>query len=96
MAAGAQARTLPRFRAGWQHAGRIPKNVRPRLHTGFMENQAVQEFHVTYFDADCGRARVEVFDTLVEAERFASRQCTGEDSWAVVDAVTVEQVRIAA
>ena len=96
MAAGAQAWTLPRFRAGWQHAGRIPKNVRPRLHTGFMENQAVQEFHVTYFDADCGRARAEVFDTLVEAERFASRHCTGEDSWAVVDAVTVEHVRIAA
>ena len=61
-----------------------------------MENQAVQEFHVTYFDADCGRARTEVFDTLLEAERFASRQCKGEDIWAVVDAVTVEPVRIAA
>ncbi|BCW53327.1 hypothetical protein OUO20_00310 [Arthrobacter sp. FX8] len=61
-----------------------------------MENQAVQEFHVTYFDADCGRARSEYFDTLEEAERFASRHCHGEDSWAVVDAVTVEHVRIAA
>ncbi|MET1086037.1 MAG: hypothetical protein ABWY04_02780 [Arthrobacter sp.] len=61
-----------------------------------MENQLVQEFHVTYFDADCGRARVEVLDTLAEAERFASRHCHGEDTWAVVDAVTVTQVRIAA
>jgi hypothetical protein len=61
-----------------------------------MENQAVQEFHVTYFDADCGRTRAEVFETLVEAERFASRQCTGEDGWAVVDAVRVEPLRIAA
>ena len=61
-----------------------------------MENQAVQEFHVTYFDADCGRTRSEVFDTLGVAERFACRHCQGEDSWAVVDAVTVEHVRIAA
>jgi len=79
-----------------QHAGLIPRNVRPRLHTGFMETQPVEEFHVTYFDADCGRARAEVFDTLAEAERFASRHCAGEDSWAVVDAVPVQQVRIAA
>ncbi len=61
-----------------------------------MENQPVQEFHVTYFDADCGRARAEVFDTLAEAERFASRHCAGEDSWVVVDAVPVQHVRIAA
>jgi hypothetical protein len=81
---------------GEQHAGLIPGNVRPRLHTGFMESQLVQEFHVTYFDADCGRARSETFDTLAEAERFASRHCAGEDSWAVVDAVPVQQVRIAA
>jgi hypothetical protein len=60
-----------------------------------MENQPVQEFHVTYFD-DCGRTRAEVFDTLAAAERFASRCCQGEDSWAVVDAVPVQQVRIAA
>ncbi|UZX01927.1 hypothetical protein F8G81_04280 [Arthrobacter sp. CDRTa11] len=61
-----------------------------------MENQLVQEFHVTYFDADCGRILAETFDTLEEAERFASRNCTGEDSWAVVDAVAVEQIRLAA
>jgi hypothetical protein len=61
-----------------------------------MENQPVQEFQVTYFDADCGNARAEVFDTLAEAERFASRHCHGADSWAVVDAVPVQQVRIAA
>jgi hypothetical protein len=61
-----------------------------------MEKQLVQEFHVTYFDADCGRARTEVFDTMVEAERFAGRHCHGDDSWAVVDAVPVQQARIAA
>jgi hypothetical protein len=61
-----------------------------------MENQTVQEFHVTYFDADCGRSRAEIFGTLVEAQRFANRHCSGEDSWAVIDAVTVEPVRIAA
>jgi hypothetical protein len=61
-----------------------------------MENQAVQEFHVTYFDADCGRARSEVFETLEEAERFACRHCHGEDSWAVVDAITVERIQAAA
>jgi len=70
--------------------------VRPRLHTGFMENQLVQEFHVTYFDADCGRIRAETFDTKEAAERFANRACTGEDAWAVIDAVAVEQVQIAA
>lgn len=74
----------------------IPKNVRPRLQTGFMENQPTQEFHVTYFDTHCGRALTEMFDTLAEAERFASRHCAGEDGWAVVDAVPVEQARIAA
>jgi len=61
-----------------------------------MENQAVQEFHVTYFDADCGRARSEVFETLAEAERFACRHCQGEDNWAVVDAVVVEHIQVAA
>ncbi|WP_457965691.1 hypothetical protein M1E17_04280 [Arthrobacter sp. D1-29] len=61
-----------------------------------METQLVQEFHVTYFDADCGRIRAETFDTLKQAERFAGRNCTGEDSWAVVDAVAVEQIRLAA
>lgn len=55
-----------------------------------------QEFHVTYFDADCGRIRTEVFDTVAAAERFASRSITGADSWAVVDAVTVQQGKLAA
>jgi len=61
-----------------------------------MENQPVQEFHVTYFDADCGRSRAEIFDTLAEAQRFANRHCSGEDSWAVIDAVTVDHIKIAA
>ncbi len=54
------------------------------------------EFHVTYFDADCGRSRLEVFETASEAERFAARQCAGEDSWAVVDVVEIIQARLAA
>jgi hypothetical protein len=61
-----------------------------------MENQLAHEYHVTYFDADCGRIRNESFDSPAEAERFASRNCTSEDSWAVIDEVTVEQSRIAA
>ncbi|MBT2567670.1 hypothetical protein J7I84_14390 [Arthrobacter sp. ISL-85] len=61
-----------------------------------MENQAVQEFHVTYFDADRGRAHSEVFETLEEAERFACRHCHGEDNWAVVDSVTVDHIQLAA
>ncbi|MCU1519347.1 MAG: hypothetical protein JWQ75_4068, partial [Pseudarthrobacter sp.] len=51
-----------------------------------MEKQPVQEFHVTYFDAECGRIQAESFDTREDAERFASRRCSGEDSWAVIDA----------
>ena len=61
-----------------------------------MEKQLAQEFHVTYFDADCGRIRSESFDTVKEAERFASRNCGSEESWAVIDAGAVGQVRIAA
>jgi hypothetical protein len=61
-----------------------------------MENKLAHEFHVTYFDADCGRIRHESFDSRMEAERFASRHCAGEESWAVVDEIAVEQVRIAA
>ena len=61
-----------------------------------MENQLAQEFHVTYFDADCGRISSEIFDTLKEAERFANRNCGSEESWAVIDAVAVGQARIAA
>jgi hypothetical protein len=55
-----------------------------------------QEFHVTYFEADCGRIRTEVFDTAADAERFASRRLAGEDDWAVVDAVAVRQDQLAA
>ncbi|MFE4837650.1 hypothetical protein ACFRAU_23575 [Arthrobacter sp. NPDC056691] len=55
-----------------------------------------QEFHVTYFDADCGRVRTEVFDTAAAAERFASHSITGEDGWATVDAVPVRQEQLAA
>ncbi len=61
-----------------------------------METQLAQEFHVTYFDADCGRISSEIFDSLKDAERFASRNCVGEESWAVIDAVAVGQARIAA
>ncbi|RAX46470.1 hypothetical protein DQ354_06075 [Arthrobacter sp. AQ5-06] len=61
-----------------------------------MENQLAQEFHVTYFDADCGRISSEIFDSLKDAERFASRNCVGDESWAVIDAVAVGQARIAA
>jgi hypothetical protein len=55
-----------------------------------------QEFHVTYFNAGCGRIRTEVFDTAAAAERFASRSITGEDSWAIIDAVEVQQEQLAA
>lgn len=55
-----------------------------------------QEFHVTYFDADSGRAKTEIFDTAADAERFASRSISGEDGWAVVDAVETRQDRLAA
>jgi hypothetical protein len=55
-----------------------------------------QEFHVTYFEADCGRVRTEVFDTAADAERFASRCLSGEHDWATVDAVAVQQAQAAA
>ncbi|MGY4543185.1 hypothetical protein ACVWY0_003113 [Arthrobacter sp. UYNi723] len=61
-----------------------------------MENQPAQEFLVTYFDADCGRISSERFGSLKDAERFASRNCGTEESWAVIDAVAIEQARIAA
>jgi hypothetical protein len=61
-----------------------------------MENTLAYEFHVTYFDADGGRIRNESFDSRMEAERFASRQCAGEQSWAVIDEIVLEQARIAA
>lgn len=55
-----------------------------------------REFHVTYFDADCGLIRSEVFDTLAEAERFASRNVSDEQGWAVIDAMPAQQGRLAA
>lgn len=61
-----------------------------------MENQRAHEFHVTYFDADCGRIRSESFDSRTDAERFASRNCNGEESWAVIDEIAAEQARVAA
>ncbi len=61
-----------------------------------MENRLAHEFHVTYFDADNGRICSESFDSRTEAERFASRNCRSEESWAVIDEVPVEQARIAA
>lgn len=54
------------------------------------------EFHVTYFEADCGRIRTETFDTLAEAERFVSRRLTCGDDWATVDAVAARQEQVAA
>lgn len=55
-----------------------------------------REFHVTFFDTGCGLIRTEAFDTLPEAERFASRNVSDEEGWAVIDAVPVEQGRLAA
>jgi len=55
-----------------------------------------QEFHVTYFEADSGRVRAEVFDTAADAERFASHCLSGEHDWATVDAVPVHQAQAAA
>ncbi|KQR74890.1 hypothetical protein ASF98_03250 [Arthrobacter sp. Leaf337] len=55
-----------------------------------------REFHVTYFDTDCGLIRRETFDSLPEAERFANRNISDEQGWAVIDAVPAEQGRLAA
>jgi hypothetical protein len=55
-----------------------------------------QEFHVTYFEAECGRVRTEVFDTVADADRFASRRVSGEHDWAIVDVVAVRQDQVAA
>ncbi len=54
------------------------------------------EFHVTYFEADCGRIRTEIFDTSAEADRFISRRLACEDDWAIVDAVAVREEQVAA
>ncbi|MEZ2389474.1 hypothetical protein AB6813_07975 [bacterium RCC_150] len=52
--------------------------------------QADVEFHVSYFEAESGRVRLEVFFEQAAAERFANAQLTDQDSWAVVDVVTIE------
>lgn len=53
-------------------------------------------FEVTYWDADCGRVRTEVFDDLAAAGRFACRHAAAEDGWAVVDPVPLRRGRAAA
>ena len=55
-----------------------------------------QHFHVTYLDPDCGRIRVEAFDDVADAERFASRQVADEHGWALIDPVTVQESQQAA
>ncbi|WP_454697633.1 hypothetical protein [Arthrobacter humicola] len=55
-----------------------------------------REFHVTYFDTDCGLIRTETFDSLPAAERFANRSIFDEQGWAIIDAVPAEQGRLAA
>jgi hypothetical protein len=71
------------------------KSATTRAHHGG-DATGHREFHVTYFDADCGLVRSEVFDTLAEAERFASRNVSDEQGWAVVDAVPAQRDRLAA
>jgi hypothetical protein len=60
------------------------------------DGNAQLEFHVTYLDSESGRIRTEVLDDAVSAERFASRVVRGEDDWAIVDPVPLQQLRIAA
>jgi hypothetical protein len=55
-----------------------------------------QYFEVTYLDTACGRIRAEAFDDVADAERFASRQASDEDGWAIIDAVPVRESRQAA
>jgi hypothetical protein len=71
-------------------------NSRQELLAGNPTDSGQQEFHVTYYDSDCGHARTEVFDDVAAAERFASRVVRDEDDWAVVDAVQLQEGRIAA
>lgn len=68
----------------------------PRGNNLGIDARGNREFHVTYMDTDCGRIRTEVFDTLAEAERFASRNVSDEEDWAVIDAVPAQQDRLAA
>lgn len=82
------------------HTGFMDKNLSTgqattRVNLGADASEP-REFHVTYFDTDCGLIRTETFDTQPEAERFASRRVSDEDGWAVIDAVPAEQGRLAA
>ncbi|XAS68446.1 hypothetical protein V3C33_03795 [Micrococcaceae bacterium Sec5.7] len=61
-----------------------------------MENELHQEFHLTYFDAECGRVRTEIFDAAAEAEYFAGRCITDEHGWVTIDALAVQQDQLAA
>jgi hypothetical protein len=77
------------------------ENVQQDLRHGFQ--QTVDEAHdgepcftVTYLDADCGRIRSESFDDAAAADRFANRCISGEDGWAVVDAIPAKERRAAA
>lgn len=82
------------------------------MHTGIMENNqdfqqhfqqhcddaqdGAQYFEVTYWDTDSARIRTESFDDAAAADRFASRCVSGEDGWAVVDAIPGKVRRAAA
>ncbi|MET1022046.1 MAG: hypothetical protein ABWX69_07595 [Arthrobacter sp.] len=55
-----------------------------------------QHYQVTYLDQDCGRIRVEAFDAVADAERFASRQVSDEHGWAIIDAVAEQESQMAA
>ncbi|WP_427173580.1 hypothetical protein [Arthrobacter sp. 92] len=70
--------------------------VDPQGRNTFSADSGDVEFHVTYIDSDGGRIRTEAFETEAEAQRFASRMVLDEDGWALVDAVTVRQGRLAA
>jgi hypothetical protein len=72
------------------------RNSRQELVAGSPTDSGQQEFHVTYYDSDCGRARTEVFDDVAAAERFASRVVRDEDDWAVIDPIPLQEGRIAA
>lgn len=71
-------------------------NTSQELPAGTPTASGQQEFHVTYYDSDCGRARTEVFDDVAAAERFASRVARDEDDWAVIDPIPLQEGRIAA
>ena len=53
-------------------------------------------FRVTYFDGHCGRIRVEEFNDLAQAERYAHCRLRDEDDWAIVDEISADAQRRAA